>query len=367
MSYKGEVRLLINNAYRFINKSRHILAVPILEKAVSIAGEHDDVLFEMYCRFELTDCYAFAGDIIKAFINFTWCVNQMEKGYVNDKVIFNIIWHYKYITDEIYNYVDIPLEKINELFKKMKKMFIENNVSLNPYYGLRVKACTSGIDTGVDVREYYRKWMLEPEDDNYGDCSACVLNRKVSYHIFLNNYERALKEAENIINGTYKCSQIPHITFAELLLPVYALGEYKTAEMLQIKGLRLIDGDKTFVRETSYHIMYLSLVNIEKAVKVFEKNYPNHLTCNGDHRKMLFNAAAFVLFSKLQERDNETIKLKMPKEASIYSKEGCDVSDLKEFFRNETLKIMNAFDRRNENYVVSDNLRKYLEICGVML
>ncbi|MFD3157364.1 hypothetical protein ACFIJ5_10955 [Haloimpatiens sp. FM7330] len=361
MSYKEDALKYVYEAYKYKNKDKYKLA--LLEKAVNIAGQHDDVLFEMYCRFDLIDAYVFSGEIIKAFMHFTWCQAQRKKGYTDDKVIYNSIWHHKYISSEITEFTSISCEKINNVYENMKKIFIENNVSLKSYYSLRIEAYMSGIDNGTDIQEYYKKFLLEPEDEEYDDCRACTLDAIVRYYIFLGKYEKALKEAKNIINGTLKCAQIPHVTFAKLLLPLYELKKYELAETLQRKGIRLINGDKVFVTEIGFHMMYLALTNPEKGIKVFEKNYSNFLKANMDSSKMWFNVGAYALFSKLQENEVEIVKIKVPTSSKIYSEDGYNVSELSEFFRNESMSIMDAFDKRNNNSIVSDDVKRYLKIC----
>lgn len=367
MNYKDEVMKLIYKADEYDRLNQFNLAIPLQEKAVSIASEHDDVIFQMYWRFDLIKSYIFTGDTLKAIIHFSWCVTQMEKGYTNDQVVYQILWEYKYIADEIVRFASVSHKKIEEFFESMKKMYIEENISLHPYYSLRVGACIFGIDTGTDIKEYYKKWLVEPVDEEYEDCNACSLGRKISYYIFLGDYRSALKAAKNIINGTCECSQVPHVPFAELLLPLYSLEEYELADTLQRKGIRLINGDKTFIKEVGRHIMYLSLTNIENGIRVFERNYPNSLKCSIDDMKMWFNMGAFVLFSKLKEKDIEKIKIKIPKDSPIYSTKGYNVSDLREFFKKETIKLIDAFDHRNGNHVVSDYLQRHLDICDCVL
>lgn len=369
MSYKDEVYELIHKAYEYNDMLEYSLAIPLFEKAVSIASEYPDILFQMYCRFDLIDTYSYYGDTMKAFINFLWYNNQIEKGYTNEKVIYNLIWHYKFIGDSLADVVSIPKDKINDFLNNMEKVYKENNISLKSYYKIRIYAYMKGIDTEIDIDEYYKKWMYTIQDDKFEDCIACNLDFEVEYHIFLRNYDKALKKAENIINGKYKCDNIPNTTFATLLLPIYDLGKYELADELQKKGIRLIKNLEEYGTCLADHIMYLSLVNIEKAIKIFEKGCPQLMDINksniDDMERTWFNMASFVLFHKIEEKNIEKIKVKIPKNVSIYSENEYEVSDLKEFFKDEFIRGMNAFDIRNGNSIVSDDMKKYLEICGI--
>ncbi|MEW9094303.1 MAG: hypothetical protein AB2417_04390 [Clostridiaceae bacterium] len=364
MNYEDEMKELVFKAYDYDDAGKYSLAVPLLEKAASIARENNDILNEMYCKFDLIKAYIFSGQGKKGIITFFWCVAQMEKGYTNDKVVYQVLWEYKYILSDIIEYIAIPNEKINETFEKMKKLYLENNLSLSPYYSLKVQACRSGIDDGTSIEEYYKKWITSSVDDRYEDCKACTINKKVNYYIFMGDYKRALQEAEDILNRRFECGEVPDTTFADLVIPVYSLGEYELAEEFHKKGLRLVNGDEDCIMYISDHIMYLSITNIDKGIEVFQKNYPNLFKSESDEDKMWFNAASFALFSNLQKKDISKVKLKVPKKSPIYSHDEYDVVKLKEFFEEEAIKFMDGFDERNGNTVVSDELKRYLKVCG---
>lgn len=367
MGYQDEVIELVYKAYDYEEEEKYNLAVPLLEKAVKMASEYDDIIFQMKCRFDLTDVYIATGDIMKGIINFSWCVSQKDKGYVDESVIYQILWQYKYIIDTIPNFAAIPCDKINKLFEEMRKMYLENNLSLSPYYNLKVAAAMYGINDGIDIRDYYKKWITEPVDDEYSDCDACLTAQKVMYHLFIGDYEKALKEAQSIISGKSKCAHVPHVPFGELILPIYSMGNYELADLIQRKGVRIVNGNKAFIKQIGKYMMYFSITNLEKGIKLFEKNYPIFLNYNVEDPKMWFNVGAFALFSKLEEMNVKKMNIKVPFESPIYSEKEYDVSVLKEFFKNEAKKTINLFDRRNGNSVISDVVKKDLDICGVML
>ncbi|WP_315117343.1 hypothetical protein [uncultured Clostridium sp.] len=364
MNYEDEIKELVFKAYEYDDAGKYSLCIPLLEKATSIAKENNDILREMYCKFDLTKAYIFSGQGKKGIITFFWCVAQMEKGYTNDEVVYQVLWEYKYILNDIVSYMTIPSEKINETFEKMKKLYLENNLSLSPYYSLKIQACSAGIDDGTSIEEYYKKWITSSVDDRYEDCKACNIDKKVSYYISIGDYKRALQESEDIINGRFKCAEVPDITFADLLIPVYSLGEYELAEEFHKKGLRLINGDESSIIYIAEHMMYLSITNVEKGIEVFQKNYPNLFKYEADEDKMWFNAASFALFFNLQKKDLQRIKLKIPKKSPLYSQDEYDVVKLKEFFEEEVKKFMDGFDKRNGNSVISDHVKKYLKVCN---
>lgn len=365
MYYQDEVMELIYAAYKYEEEDKYNLAVSLLEKAVEIASQYDDIIFQMKCRFDLTDAYMVSGDVIKGVINFSWCVAQKDKGYVDENVIYQLLWQYKYIIDGIPGFLAIPCDKINKLFEEMKKLYLENNLSLSSYYNLKVAAAMHGVSDGIDIKEYYRKWITAPVDEEYSDCKACLKTQRMLYNLFLGNYEQALKEAENIINGRSKCAHVPHLPFGELILPIYSMGNYELADLVQRKGVRIINGNKAFIRQIGKYMMYFSLTNVEKGVKLFEKNYPISLNHNADNHKMWFNIGAYALFSSLKDMNVEKINIKIPIDAPIYSEEEYDVPNLKKHFENEAKKIIYGFDKRNGNAVISDDVKKHLEICGL--
>ncbi|WP_027626111.1 hypothetical protein [Clostridium lundense] len=366
MDYKSEVDELLDDGDDYCDENKYTLALPLYEEAVKISSQYDDIVYQLHCRYRLTNAYVFCGDLMKGIINFSWCITQMEKGYVDDEILYQLLWQYKFLLDSAPKFIAVPTSKINELFQDMKEKYLKNNASLKSYYSEKVEAYMYGVtdDKVSDIREYYKMWISEPGDGEYENCTACTLSQKVSYHIFLGEYEKALKMAHTIINGVHTCAEQPHVTFAGLLLPLYVLEKHELAESLQIKGLRLVNRKKAFIKQLAYHIMYLSITNLEKAIQVFVANYPNFLKCNVDDYILWFNAASYVLFSKLNKIGLEKIRLKTPKTSPIYSNGDYDVNKLKEYFFNETEKFMDAFDKRNGNTVISEFVKRYLKICG---
>ncbi|WP_027626112.1 hypothetical protein [Clostridium lundense] len=364
MNYEDKIKEFVFKAYDYMDVRKYSLCVPLLEKAANIAKENNDILMEMYCKFDLIKAYIFSNQAKKAMITFFWCVSQMEQGYTDDKVVYQVIWEYKYILDNMHNYLAIPNEKINQTFEKMKNFYLENNLSLSPYYSLKVEAYQSGIADGTSIEEYYQKWITTSPDDRYEDCTACTINKKVTYYIFMGDYKQALQQGKDILNGRFTCGEVPSTTFANLLIPVYSLGKYELAEEFHKKGLRLINGDKELITSIPYHIMYLSISNIEKGIEVFQKNYSALFKNESAATTMWFDAACYALFSNINKKGIEKIKLRLPKNSPIYSGDDYDIKALEKYFLDETEKLMNAFDKKNGNYIVSEFLKRHLKVCG---
>ena len=75
----------------------------------------------------------------------------------------------------------------------------------------------------------------------------------VGYLTTLGREGEALAAAAPILEGRHKCAQVPHRTYARVLLPLLRLGRPAEAMSCHRKGYRLIARNPDFVGQVGKH------------------------------------------------------------------------------------------------------------------
>lgn len=174
---------------------------------------------------------------------------------------------------------------------------------------------------------------------------------QVDYQVHYGNDRQALEIAKPILSGKMTCAEIPHCTYANVLLPLVRLGRFEEAEETFQKGYKMVSKNKDFLPQIIQHLRFLVLAgNLENAVRLFEKHISWALdTKHLEHQFKFFNTA-WLLLDSLQTKGETSVKLNLPpsfrhfREDRVY-----DVSDLMAKFETDSKALAELFDARNEN------------------
>lgn len=368
MSYKINVYNLLSKANK-ISLKNEALAIPILEEALKTVQGKDDIKLEMHVRFKLAYSYLFAGQYENAVSNYSWGFEKADENSNNSEINEGALWQYDHLIPYMAESINIPLSEIKKVLEDMKKRCLANSVGLKYYYSLKLMLAIHDIYTDEqDIKKIYAMWFSEPEN-KYEGCIGCTLGNIVDYYIYIKNYENALKETKKLINESltnrdYMCSYQPHSIYGKLIIAAIKMKNFDTAKEFHIKGYELVDGKREFIDIIAYHIIYLALVDVNEGIEVFVKNYPNSYISNTDHKKLYFYLAGYILFSKIEEKNIKQISMSISKDAPIFVDGEYDVLKLKQYFKNETDNLINAFDSRNESNLVSQHIKEIINICN---
>jgi hypothetical protein len=200
------------------------------------------------------------------------------------------------------------------------------------------------------AQKFQRVWRTAPA--GWGsDCPACEQDDQVDYLIFMGKDERALEQARPIIQGRMKCAEVPHVTYAKLLLPLLRLGRLDDAAEYHRRGYRLLADMRDLLEETGDHMQFLALTgNLDRAVTLLEKHLPWALETLATSRRFGFFQAARLLMMQLAQSGRSTLHLRLPKEFPLYREDGeYAVPDLCAWFDEDCRRLAEQFDRRNES------------------
>jgi len=288
----------------------------------------------------------FGGSPEKALVAFTWCIGQCDR----DPETFeaeDILWEYKWVVSSLRHFPQISLQQIDDALDDMARRYKKAGLGLRPIHKLRVRVAMHRGDREL-AQKLQRRWRSAPV--RWGnDCPACEQDDQVDFLIFMGKDDRAVEQAKPIIQGGMSCAEVPHVTYASLLLPLLRLGRVKEAAEHHRRGYPMIASGGDFLSEVAEHLTFLALTaNLDRGVMLLEKHLSWALETMALSRRFDFALAARLLTMRLEEAGRASVKLRLPKEFPLHREDGTyAVADLGVWFEQDARSLAEQFDKRN--------------------
>jgi hypothetical protein len=345
VDYQTQVEELLDQTYGLPNGPSKLA---LLEEAVHLADVHQDAALGDAVREKLVETATFSGYPEKALVAFSWRLAQSDRA----PEIFperDLLWEYKWVVGRLTHFPQITRKQIEEALDDLTRRSQRCGCGLRAVHCLRWKVAQEMHEPAL-AREYYRKWEKTPRDWNT-DCAACEQDQRVRFHLFVGKKEKALEMAEPILRGSLRCAEIPHVTYARVLLPLLQRAQIERAVEYHHKGYRLIRDNREFLEEIADHLTFLVLTdNLLQALRLFEKHLEWALDTEEQYRRWKFYLAAYLLMACLAENDQASLRLRLPKTTPGYQEEGrYDVSALASWIEGTCRDLAQRFDARNGN------------------
>jgi hypothetical protein len=321
--------------------------VALIEEAIRIADSHSDAVEGFSVRKDLMKAATFGGSPEKALVAFTWCIGQCDR----DPETFeaeDILWEYKWVVSSLRHFPQITLQQIDDALDDMARRYEKAGLGVRPIHKLRVRLAMHRGDREL-AQKLQRRWRSAPI--RWGnDCPACEQDDQVDFLIFMGKDDRAVEQAKPIIEGGMSCAEVPHVTYASLLLPLLRLGRVKEAAEHHHRGYPMIASGGDFLSEVAEHLTFLALTgNLDRGVTLLEKHLTWALETMALSRRFDFALAARLLTMRLEEAGRSSLKLRLPKEFPLHREDGAyPVADLGGWFEQDARGLAEQFDKRNE-------------------
>ncbi|SHE92962.1 hypothetical protein SAMN05444392_1057 [Seinonella peptonophila] len=313
--------------------------VALLEEAVRIADAHLSSSEAYNARMDLTNAAVMSGRIEKAILSFAWCLSYYDKQ-ENREDTHSILWHYKWICENLHDFPEIKKEKIEESLEDYRKRLLENGYGLRSYYKLQRSNALHADD--IEKAAHYFELWDQAAHDGMTDCSACELDSK-AYTLLRNQaFDQAYEVAKPIFAGQISCQGVPQATYASFLLPLLEQKRADEAANYYQKCREMID--YTFLYEVTCLLEYLIVVDLVKAVSWFEEFLKDAIASFVPSRRFSFYRASVLLFEQLNEQQL----------TSIQFPNGITPEQI----RVEMYEIAERFDERNQNDHFSTGIEK---------
>ncbi len=332
----------------------------LLEQAVQLADALGDVQAGYLIREDLVEAAVFNGFALKAITHFSWQLGQFDRNpdLYNEQ---NLLWSYKWIISNAMHFPQISTQQLMELLSDMRDRYLHAGYSERTYYSNRF---TLYLHKGEfeQADEYYSKYKKMKREE-ISDCTACDQNEIVGYFARTGRYKEALKAAKPIIDGKMRCAEIPHLTLAELLMPLYQLGRQEEATDYQQKNYPMIQSNRDFLRSIGQHIAYLAHVDPFKGLELYERHAAWSFDCESPLDRMYFLASAAGLFTVLAQETTD-FQIRLP-EQYPYPEHSQQVSLIAEQLKMMALELAEQFDRRNDTSYYVEAMTKLAQGLSV--
>jgi hypothetical protein len=344
--YRGEIEELLTRA----NAMGHGPAqVALTDEAVRLADLHGDVEFGYEARQEHVKSTMFAGLPEQMLVAFSWCLAQYDRT-PDAFDAFQLLWHYKWVVNSLPDFAQISRAQMDEMFTDMARRYEADGASVQAVWLKRRSAAIKMGDPAA--AEAAQRELAKHRRDHLSDCHACEIDADVEYFFFLGDDQQGVARAVPILEGRYSCSEVPELTYAQLLLPLLRLKRGPEAMIHHVKGYRMIAGNPVeFIPQLAMHMQFLALTgNFPKAVKLLEKHLLLALETHCLAWRFDFYLAARLLFERLAESGRQLLKLRLPEDFPARTESGDYApADLVAWLNEQLLDMANRFDARNGN------------------
>jgi hypothetical protein len=318
--------------------------VATAEEAVRIADTHRDPDAGFVARKALTKAAIFAGRPDLATVSFSWCLSKTDED--SDRYDeTELLWQYKWVIENTPDFPTISRQQMKELFADMTARYRRAGSTLHAVYQIArdVAVAMHDPDTALDAQ----RRMENVRRDHLSNCKACVQDSEIEYHSYFGRDEDALEAARVILDGRMSCAEVPHRTYAIVLLPLVRVGKLERASRYYKTGYKMVRQNPKFVRHKSYHLQFLTLTgNLDRAAKLFERHLPEAVESVSPNWRFEFYLAA-RLFLEAIPRGVAMPMFTLPDAVRLPA--GPQFPALVSWLDGELRQIAATFDARNEN------------------
>ena len=371
----------ISEQLRKSNRNNYEATISLLEKGI----EYCQILGDKGEEFSFRTKYVFKildFDIEKVLMQFSIMVTLFDQ-YFDDLTDSDIYLFYPlYLRDilrNIHKTEKIELSQIDELWDDFLKRALKTDKALTTIGTLFLKEGGSNVEPKRLSPAYFTAWKLYgwlgqfdkaatffdlwyahlmPDEYNLGECPACALDHSIYFLLWKGDFEQTIKKGEELIeNGAvYSCGEVPNITRGHLLIAYLSVGNYEKAK----ECYELAKEHRDLLTSIIYwniHECQFSTA-LDQFEKYVSKNFQNISFDN-----MFSFHLGYVLFhNMLKEKGDISLSVKLPENMDAFrANHTYSVNTLKDYFQKQTQHLILAFDKRNQNTVVSDyfnNLEK---------
>lgn len=338
--------------------------VAAAEEAVRLADRLGELKVCFLARQELVDASFWGGSPEKALVTYSWLLAQFDRnpGTFDES---SLLWTYKWIVNSVCDFPQISKAKIYEMLDDMARRYTEAGRGLRVVEQHRYRAERFWGNREEAVRLYHAAALLPPDD--LSNCPACEVDERVSFHVYMEDYERGLAEARPILEGGMQCRTVPHRTLSRFLVPLLRLGRRDEAREFHRRGYPLVEGDKGLLTYVCDHLVYLSLVGEdEKAADVLGSHYHFAERTTDLYHRYLFQRAAWLFSETAAERGGPAVRLPMPSTFPLFDEGGLyDARRLAAHFKRAAFDLASKFDARNGNDYFTRRLEETADLKGL--
>src|SRR5262249_53594662 len=154
------------------------------------------------------------------------------------------------------DFPQITRVQIEEMFADMERRYRAFGASMQTI-SFKKRAVAYKMGDLAAAAAANRSMAGVPRDD-LSDCLACEVDARVEYHFINQEYEQGVTAAGPILRGRLSCSEVPQVTYAQLLGPLLRLNRDAEAVQHHLAGYKMIARNPVeFIPQLAEHIEFL--------------------------------------------------------------------------------------------------------------
>jgi len=324
--------------------------IALVEEAVRIADTRHDLPKAFQCRLELVNAASSGGQPDVKLVAFAWCLAQFDRDKTQlggRATEIDLLWKYKWVVGGLPSFHTITREQIMAALSDMRRRYKADGSTMHAVYDEEESIAISLGDKSAAVKAH--KKLQTTRRDMFSNCAACVQDRLVSYHRFLDRHEDAIAAAAPILSGKLRCSTVPHRTYPKLMNSLYRLDRLTEAMHYHRIGYPMVGANVGHTAFVDDHIRFLALTdNHTRAVRLTQKHLRAALDYPSLHTRYAFLRDVRLLFHFLQQAGRKTVALPLPEDHPLFSSTGrVKVPEFFAWLDTDSRRIGALFDARN--------------------
>jgi hypothetical protein len=320
--------------------------ISLLEEAVRLADEQNDVHKAFGLRNSLMTATVFGGSPEKTLPAFAWSLAQHDRD-PSSFPVHDLLWKYKWVTMCLPDFPQISRAQIDQLFDDMERRYRSENVSLRPVWATKVRVA---LDMGDPFDDYQERFALARRD-RYADCAACETHTEVRIAVARRSPpDEVLAVARPLTSGQRACVEVPNGTWGMLLAPLLVKGDLATADDWHRRGVRACQQNPEYLWAIPPHLAYaIARGDLAGATRLFELAAPWAAETRVPDRRFRFFVVGRDFVRALTEGGGP-VRLRLPRELEPWRADGSyDGEALAAWFDAQARAIATEFDARNGN------------------
>jgi hypothetical protein len=326
----------------------------LLSQAVRLSDALGDLDIGFRVRILLIDSTDWGRPDI-GLVAFSWCLAQYDR----DPERFEdwqdgLLWRYKGILTDLRHFPQIPRTRIEQAFEDFRARLEQAGEPPTTYDECWLRYCMASGHREAANKTFQ---VFKKRSGATGmDCRACQLQREVEYAVFVGDDAGAVKHAQTLLSPrSPRCNRVPHVTHAELLLPLLRLGDTEGAAQHHLE-YRKIMKDRAFGFVTAQHLEYLGyLGDLGAGLKLLERHLGWAYDTFDLAERFELLRATLPLLVRLRAKCEQSIKLRLERSVPFWRGDGLyPLADFGEQIRTDLQALAAQFDARNGNSHFSD-------------
>lgn len=230
LDYSDREQVIIEKFNAVVDEKDYDLAAEIAGYVVEEDRIYFSYAWKLFCIYWLTHFHISRWKKTEDYSS------ESEKYW---KLIYNDLWRYKWMVDNLPQDLDMTLEKICQATEEMEAFYRHFDFSLAMVEKAKMSQAILMGDAQA-AREHFTAWQ-QAGDDGMNDCEACVQGSLLRYYHFIGEPTKVLELAQPILSGEMTCSEIPHIVYRYIIPSLMKLGQIEEAKRKLDEAITLIE------------------------------------------------------------------------------------------------------------------------------